>query len=130
LLSNRYSSKGTIPTEKGITITILGAISQVGIIDVSLKKAQAVFVTKKRKVYDTTATVINGRVGTRTEHFLAYISKVMDVLNRHGIKGNYLVMDNAPIDTPSKLRGFIDSRGYQCLFLPPYSPFLNPIEEF
>jgi hypothetical protein len=73
LLSNRYSSKGTIPTEKGITITILGAISQVGIIDVSLKKAQAVFVTKKRKVYDTTATVINGRVGTRTENFLACI---------------------------------------------------------
>jgi transposase len=39
------------------------------------------------------------------------------------------VMDNAPIHTPLKLRELVESRGYKCLYLPPYSPFLNPIEE-
>jgi transposase len=123
-------AKGIVPTAKGITITILGAISQAGVIDISLRKPQAVSISKKRKANDTRAMVVSGRVGTRTEHFLAYISNVMDVLDRNNMKGHYLVMDNAPIHTPVKVRELVESRGYQCLYLPPYSPFLNPIEEF
>ena len=87
-------------------------------------------VTKKRKANDTKAMVVSGRVGTRTEHFLIYISNVMDVLDRNDIKRHYLVMDNAPIHTPAKIRDLVENRGYKCLYLPPYSPFLNPIEEF
>jgi transposase len=123
-------AKGIVPTAKGVTITILGAISQAGVIDISLKKPQAVSASKKRKANDSTARVISGRIGTRTEHFLAYISNVMDVLDRNGMKGQYLVMDNAPIHTPGKVRELVEGRGYKCLYLPPYSPFLNPIEEF
>ena len=74
--------------------------------------------------------MVSGRVGTRTEHFLAYISNVMDVLDKNDMKGLYLVMDNAPIHSPVKIRDLVESRGYKCLYLPPYSPFLNPIEEF
>ena len=44
--------------------------------------------------------------------------------------GCYLVMDNALIHTNSGTRKMIDNRGYKCVYLPPYSPFLNPIEEF
>jgi transposase len=123
-------AKGIVPTAKGITITILGAISQAGVIDISLKKPQATSISKKRRANDTTAMVVNGRVRTRTEHFLTYISNVMDVLDRNNMKGHYLVMDNAPIHTSVKIRELIESRGYRCLYLPPYSPFLNPIEEF
>jgi transposase len=39
-------------------------------------------------------------------------------------------MDNAPMHTQVKVRELLESRGYKCLYLPPYSPFLNPIEEF
>jgi transposase len=46
------------------------------------------------------------------------------------MKGHYLLMNNAPIHTPVKVCELVESRGYQCLNLPPYSPFLNPIEEF
>src|SRR6202043_2897386 len=113
-----------------ITITIFGAISQAGVIDISLKKAHAVSVSKKRKANHTTGKAINGRIGTRTEHFLAYISNVMDVLDRNDMKGHYLVMYNAPIHTPVKVRDLIESRSHRCLYLPPYSLFLNPIEEF
>jgi hypothetical protein len=85
---NGTPAKGTIPTAKGVTITILGAISQAGVIDISLRKPQAVSVSKKRKANDTTAMVVSGRVGTRTEHFPTYISNVMDVLDRNDIKGH------------------------------------------
>ena len=46
------------------------------------------------------------------------------------MKGNYLVMDNAPIYTPVKVHEIVESRGYKCLYPSLYSPFLNPIEEF
>ena len=114
-------AKGIVLTAKGITITILGAISQAGVIDISLKKPQAVSMSKKRKANDTKAMMIRGQVGTRTEHFLTYISNVIDVLDRNDMKGHYLVMDNAPIHTPLKVRELVESRGYKCLYLPPYS---------
>jgi transposase len=53
-----------------------------------------------------------------------------NVLDRNNMKGNYLVMDNAPIHTPVKVRELVESRGYNCLYLPSYCPFLNLIEEF
>jgi transposase len=123
-------AKGTIPTAKGVTITILGAISDAGIIDISLRKPKAVSTSKKRKVNGRAVDTVNGRIGTRTEHYLAYLSNVMDVLDKNSMQGYYLVMDNAPIHTPAKVRDLIESRRYKCLYLPPYSPFLNPVEEF
>lgn len=54
----------------------------------------------------------------------------MDVLDKHKMQGFYLVMDNAPIHTPSVVQAEIERRGYKVMYLPPYSPFLNPIEEF
>ncbi|KAI7876055.1 hypothetical protein K492DRAFT_135768 [Lichtheimia hyalospora FSU 10163] len=39
-------------------------------------------------------------------------------------------MDNAPIHTASDISKYIENRRYQCLYLPPYSPELNPIEQF
>src|SRR6202035_3263623 len=62
-------AKGTIPTTKGVTITILGSISDAGVIDISLIKPQAVSASKKRKVSSKSVDVVNGRIGTRTEHY-------------------------------------------------------------
>ncbi|CEG80826.1 hypothetical protein RMATCC62417_15105 [Rhizopus microsporus] len=46
------------------------------------------------------------------------------------MKGFYLVMDNAPIHTSDEIRTLIENRDYQCVYLPPYSPELNSIEQF
>jgi hypothetical protein len=43
---------------------------------------------------------------------------------------HYLTMDNTPIHTPAKVCDLDESRNYKCLYLPPCSPFLNPIENF
>lgn len=108
----------------------MGAISPASVIDVPLRRPQAVSVSKKRKTNDTTAVVASGGVGTRTEHFLAYISNVMNVLDCNDMKRLNLVIDNAPINTPARVRDLVENTGYKCLYLPPYSPFLNLIEEF
>jgi transposase len=39
-------------------------------------------------------------------------------------------MDNASIHKAPEIVKMIEDRGYKCAYLPPYSPFLNPIEEF
>lgn len=46
------------------------------------------------------------------------------------MNGFYIVMDNAPIHTHSGIDELITSRGYRSIYLPPYSPELNPIEQF
>jgi hypothetical protein len=58
-----------------------------------LKKLQAVSRLKKRKSNDAKAVIIFGKGGTRTEHFLTYISNVIDVVDRNAMKGHYLLMD-------------------------------------
>lgn len=95
-----------------------------------MKKPEAASTSEKRKLDEKEAKNVNGRIGMRAEHYLSYISNVMDVLDKHDMKDHCVVMDNAPIHTPAAVRSLIESRGYKCLYLSPYSPVLNPIEEF
>lgn len=53
---------------------------------------------------------------------------IMD--NYPEMKGFYIVMDNAPIHVPSVTDPSIIKRGYVPVYLPPYSPALNLIEQF
>jgi transposase len=46
------------------------------------------------------------------------------------LKNNYLVMDNARIHKSKPMIQKIEARGYRVMYLPPYSPELNPIEQF
>lgn len=39
-------------------------------------------------------------------------------------------MDNAPIHTIDAIDAMITERGYKYVYLPPYSPELNPNEQF
>ncbi|GAA5811459.1 hypothetical protein MFLAVUS_004896 [Mucor flavus] len=39
-------------------------------------------------------------------------------------------MVNAPIYTSDSRTSLIETRGYRAIYLPPYSPELNPIEDF
>ncbi|KAG0749715.1 hypothetical protein G6F62_011135 [Rhizopus arrhizus] len=99
-------AKSTVPTGKGVTFTILGAISQAGIINIGVKKLESV--SKKRK--------IDG--------------KEVKINDKNNMKGQYIAMNNAPIHKPKVIKTLVEERGHKCIYLPPYSPFLNPIEEF
>ena len=65
-----------------------------------------------------------------TDHYFNFIANTLDILDCYEIfKDNYIVMNNAPIHTHQDIQKYIESRGYGCVYLPPYSPALNPIEE-
>lgn len=69
--------------------------------------------------------VFNGSCNTITfnawvEHFLIKELKA----------GQYVVMDNASFHKSQKTIELIESVGCNVIFLPPYSPDLNPIEKF
>jgi transposase len=44
-------------------------------------------------------------------------------------EGQVVVMDNLGAHRPSRIRELIEARGAELLFVPSYSPDLNPIEE-
>ena len=92
---------------RGVSITILGAIYKYGVIDLTLRKPKPVVKStslgrkKKRKrninsVEETTEEV-NRRVGTRAIHFLEFLNGVMTCLDQNGMSGRYIVMDKTII---------------------------------
>lgn len=59
------------------------------------------------------------------EAFVAYIEQVLVL----GLKpGDIVVMDNLPSHKGNHVREAIEAAGASLLYLPPYSPDLNPIE--
>ena len=57
--------------------------------------------------------------------FRAYVERVLvPTLS----PGDIVVMDNLPAHKPTAVRDAIHAAGAELLFLPPYSPDLNPIE--
>ncbi len=66
-------------------------------------------------------------VGSTTrEVFEAYVERVLLPALK---PGSVMVMDDLSAHKGSKLRELIEGRECELLFLPPYSPDLNPIEE-
>ena len=69
--------------------------------------------------------VFNG--SCNTELFEAWIEQF---LIKELKPGQVVVMDNASFHRSQKTKGLIESVGCRVIFLPPYSPDLNPIEKF
>ncbi|KAG2207406.1 hypothetical protein INT47_006881 [Mucor saturninus] len=113
IIHNRgWSKKGHLPKPSfrphKVYPLVLDVISVDGVIDISLKKPTTSFATKK------------GEVGGRE----------IKINGRHdGLFGSKLV-PWPPIHKPAGIRELIKSRRYKCVYLPPYAPFLNYIEEF
>ena len=133
-----WSRKGTraivkVPKTRAKTTTILGAISPYGVVNIQVRRPRVTASSKKRKIDGSNekAPIVNAKVGTVTGHYFNFIAKTLDILDKHPqFKGHYLIMDNAPIHTNEDIRKHVESRGYGCVYLPPYSPELNPIEQF
>jgi len=63
---------------------------------------------------------------TTREVFEAYVEKVLAPSLK---RGQVVVMDNLSSHKGQRVRELIESKGCELLYLPPYSPDLNPIEE-
>lgn len=126
-------AKTLLPSSRDITVAIIGAICEKGVIDLTLRKPKAVQKKaahlKKRKRKDGKAedVEVNTRVGTHSEHFLEFLSNVMDTLDQHGMKCRYLVMNNASIHKVDEVQNLIENHSYKATYLPLCSSFLNLI---
>jgi transposase len=63
---------------------------------------------------------------TTSAVFETYVERVLAPNLR---KGQVVVMDNLSAHKGVRVREFIEGRGCELLYLPPYSPDLSPIEE-
>jgi transposase len=63
---------------------------------------------------------------TTARVFETYVERVLAPALR---KGQVVVMDNLSAHKGERVRGLIEDRGCELLYLPSYSPDLNPIEE-
>ena len=90
------------PGNKGKNVTIVGAISDEGLI---------------------ATMTLSGALDTAS--FLVYVEKIL--LPTLWV-GAIVVMDNLPVHYASKVEALIESVGANVKFLPPYSPDLSPIE--
>jgi transposase len=59
------------------------------------------------------------------------MNAILDIMDLdENLKGNYIVMDNASILKSKPMIRKIERRDYKVMYLPLYSPELNPIEQF
>jgi len=63
-----------------------------------------------------------------TDSFVDYIKSLLEWIGREKPGKSVLIMDNVPFHKNSGIRTMIEVKGHDLLYLPPYSPFLNPIE--
>jgi transposase len=63
---------------------------------------------------------------TNSDVFETYVERVLAPTLR---KGQVVVMDNLSAHKGERVRELIEHRGCELLYLPPYSPDFNPIEE-
>ena len=63
------------------------------------------------------------------DRYAAFISDLIEVLRRQGLHNQVFVMDNCSMHKVELVRTTIKDAGHTLLFIPPYSPQLNPIEE-
>ncbi|CEP18536.1 hypothetical protein [Parasitella parasitica] len=107
---SKIGEEGTVTTrsERALNLSILAAILYQGV----------------ERVY---AKIVRG--GTTGSIFATLIQNIIDTLDKSNAPVQYFIMDNASIHgTPEVKRVFNNSR-HKYVFLPPYSPFLNAIEE-
>ncbi len=82
------------------------------------------FVAGLRDDAITAPLVIDGAMNGET--FRAYVEQFLAPALAHG---DIVIMDNLPSHKVAGVREAIEARGASLIYLPPYSPDLNPIEQ-
>ena len=75
--------------------------------------------------------IINYKVQPRAfnnETFVLFVGELLGTLRAREIADAIPIMDNVPFHRNQGVRRLIEESGHRLLLLPPYSPFLNPIE--
>lgn len=120
------------PITRGLNISFIGAISSHGCISLKVRHPQGLVGGKKRKLdTDGTSSKLNP-IGTTADHFYDFVKSVIEQKNQSEELRNlkYLILDNASIHKRRDIQLLVALSDLELVFLPPYSPCLNAIEEF
>ena len=63
-----------------------------------------------------------------TDYFIDFMKILIEILKAQSVNKACFIMNKVPFHKAEKVRSIIDGTEYLISFLPPYSPFLNPIE--
>ena len=63
-----------------------------------------------------------------TVDFKGFLTDLLRYLDQNNKREYCLIMDNARLHTSAELKSMVEDEGHKLMLLPPYSPFLNPIE--
>jgi transposase len=81
----------------------------------AMSKSGAFFYKKQDKAFNT-------------ESFSLFLDDFLAKIELEGVSNAILVLDNVPFHRTQVIREKVEGRSCRLMFLPPYSPFLNPIE--
>ena len=59
---------------------------------------------------------------------LIYLEKLLTILERKNIGNAAIIMNNASFHRCWEIKDYTNRRRHELIFLPPYTPFFNPIE--
>jgi len=93
----------TVPRNRGTVTTMIGALTVAGLV-----------------------AMMTVEGATDTDVFVAFVKHILVPKLK---PGDIVVLDNVGAHKPTAIRTLIEAAGARLLFLPPYSPDLNPIEE-
>lgn len=98
------------------------------VVSVPFVRGQRILILAACDVRDFAAWETTRGTFTRHSFHSAFVRKVINLLNPWPLSRSIVVMDNARIHIYAELEEAIHRCGAILIFLPPYSPQLNPIE--
>lgn len=104
----------------------------------SLLGTSAIIRVSKLRTRNISVCCVMSRQGTlhykkqthafNTVTFATFIDEVLEIFDTKGYKNKTIIMDNVRFHHSSVILQKIVEKGHKIKFIPPYSPFLNPIE--
>lgn len=82
----------------------------------AMSKRKLIFFSTKRLAIDTSS-------------FKDFLAGLFEEFSKQSLSNIVLVMDNLKVHHTQEIRQFVIENNHRLMYLPPYSPFLNPIEE-
>lgn len=73
--------------------------------------------------------IIDYKIITGSYNKINFYEFVKNLINKNNLTGKYLLMDNVSFHKCKELKDLIEKSGNYIIYIPPYSPEFNPIEE-
>jgi transposase len=118
---DEFGIKGNNCLDYGYSIKGKRLITHLKVKNMLIKESVMCIINSEKILkYEVHKKAINGEI---------YLKFMSNFLKENNVKGKYILMDNVSFHKTKGLRSLIEDSGNSILYIPPYSPEFNPIEE-